>query len=100
MKHRQKYHFSGYRVIRKDRANTIRGGGILALIKRGVHVTKTQLADCGSIELVDLTLREGTRIIGCYNKPSNLITNIDLESIFNINGKIILIGDLNARHTQ
>ncbi|KAK2577594.1 hypothetical protein KPH14_012705 [Odynerus spinipes] len=75
-------------------------GGILVCIKNGLSCKEIKINNQVSIECIGLRLPNKTYLVAAYNKPKNFFGNRELDLITNIGSKVILVGDLNARHTS
>lgn len=89
-----------YSILRSDRNSNdnVRGGGVLILIKNNVPYKKINSPKT-DIENTILKLENGILLIAAYNRPSNIMSTNDLDKLFAINNKTLIIGDLNACHT-
>lgn len=85
-----------YSVIKKCRHNA--AGGVAILIKQNIPHKILRLDYRTSIEYVGITLENNITIIAVYNNPRNYITESDIHQITKVGNRVILIGDLNARH--
>ncbi|RZC36863.1 Exo endo phos 2 domain containing protein, partial [Asbolus verrucosus] len=95
---RDKFRIKNYNIVRKNRNNNTRAGGVLILIKKGIPYVQIQIPET-SIETVGIKLANNINFIAAYNKPQNKISDRDLNTLTNIGNKVRLVGDLNARHT-
>ena len=84
-----------YNLHRNDRNN--RGGGVAILIKNKIAHARQPTINT-SIENVSIRLTNDVLIVGAYARPNLLLDNDDLDAIFNLNQKILVLGDFNARH--
>jgi hypothetical protein len=87
-----------YTCLRKDRLHAA-GGGVAIFIKNDVVYSKINLHYSISIECIGIRLENNVHIIAAYNSPSNSISNSDIDKLLRIGDKVLVIGDLNARHT-
>lgn len=89
-----------YSIVRRDRQNNQRAGGVAMLIRNEVpyQIINTNNND-SSIEHVTIKLKDDTYITCVYNQPRNKYSRQDLLNLLDIGQKVLLIGDLNARHT-
>ncbi|CAL1681117.1 unnamed protein product [Lasius platythorax] len=46
----------------------------------------------------DITSRDNIHLIAAYNSPNKDFSIKDLDRLLNINNRVLLVGDLNARH--
>lgn len=91
----------GYDVVRKDRLENTRGGGVIILIKRDVDYTKLTTDRASTlIEHAAIKLVDGTIIVSVYNKPSSQFSERDIHYLTSLGNKVLIIGDLNARHSN
>ena len=97
--------FQGYtRVYRKDRIGR-EGGGVLTLVKDGVSVDHTPIhSPRGSIleaQAVEITAaHEKLKLLNIYNPQTSLNTDHFNHLVEQLGRKFIIVGDLNAHHTQ
>ena len=83
-------------VYRSDRTRN-RGGGVAILIRRSIpHIRIDNILSM--IDNIAIKLSDDTVIRGVYNSPNHKITDNKLLELVDHN-KIIIAGDLNARHT-
>ena len=98
LKSSNKFEISGYTVIRKDRSDERRGGGIATLIKTGINYkeykTETSM-ECLPIEIGSKV--NPLKIINVYIPPTPEIDKKDYVHLFTGNNTVI-VGDLNAHH--
>lgn len=85
-----------FQIIRKDR--TAHGGGVAILIRNRIPFKKINTDNRISIENVCIQLPTGIYIAAVYNQPRNVFTHDDLHLLANLGNKVLIIGDLNARH--
>lgn len=88
----------GYVSYIKLRPNS-RFGGVGVLVRDCLPHVITKNNSLSSIEHIILTLQNNISLIGVYNSPRNEFTETCLLNLFKTSNKVILIGDLNARHT-
>lgn len=88
----------GFRVVRSDGTN---GQGVVAaLINRNITcavLAKTQYARRQSIRL---ELGDGIGLTGVYNSPRLRLTEAVIAELFDRTSRHLVIGNLNARHTN
>lgn len=94
---RDKFKIRYYQVIRADRDN--HGGGVAAIIKNSIPHLPVTLGNT-TLETTAFRLTDNTHIIAAYNRPLNHFTDADLQTLTNTANKVLIIGDLNARHTH
>lgn len=92
-----KIKIKNYTILRKDR--NANGGGVAIFIRNSIPFQKTKINDAVSIENISIQLQNKLNIIAVYNTPSNKFSSEDLEALFEVGNKVIVVGDLNARHT-
>ena len=99
----------GYRILRKDRQNSKRGGGVLLYVKDELSLqplnTEFHNSNC---EIVRGLIRIGTAncLIGCAYRPPNstdeenfsLFHSITEMCVRHPNARLILVGDFNFPH--
>ncbi|KAL0269181.1 UNVERIFIED_CONTAM: hypothetical protein PYX00_006993 [Menopon gallinae] len=93
-----KLKIKNYKTYRQDREGP-RGGGVAILVKENVPHTpigslKSNIENYAIKTVNDIT------IVGAYNRPLNHMTDRDLANLIKTNRKVIIAGDLNARHTD
>lgn len=86
-----------YTLIRKDR-DTI-GGGVAILIKNNIPHKIVEHQINTNIENICLKLEDSTIIIAAYNPPRNFFSERELEQFSALGDRVLIIGDLNSRHT-
>ncbi|CAF3428385.1 unnamed protein product [Rotaria socialis] len=97
--------FSGYSIIRLDRQDLNRGGGVLFLLRSGLTSTSYSLNKYrnGIMEVIGCRVFvDGAWIciLGIYN-PVGQISEVELDYYFNqVNGNLLIIGDFNAKHNS
>lgn len=101
---RDKIKFNGYTTYRKDRLAVRPSGGvaIILIIKSKIKHQLTYLPATQTLEAVaiSITINQSiTTIISAYQSPSFQMYINDFEKILNSYQKIILVGDLNCKHT-
>ena len=94
-----KFKIPNYIVHRTDRT-TGRGGGTAILIRKSIKHTRLQETPNNTFEYTAIQL-ENTKItiISCYKKPQDKIHIEDVENLLQLGQKVIIGGDLNAKHT-
>lgn len=97
---RDKLKITGYNTVRKDRQNNIRAGGVAMLIRNEVPYQLINTDDNNStIEHITIKLKDDTYITSVYNQPRNNYSRQDMLKLLDVGQKVLLIGDLNAKHT-
>lgn len=85
-----------YTTIKKCRHNA--AGGVAILIRQNIPHSIIRPDYTTAIEYVGITLENKVTIIAVYNNPRTYIEESDIEHLTKIGDKVLLIGDLNARH--
>lgn len=75
-------------------------GGVAILIRRGIPHERVEIKRVVSIEHICIRLQSNIYLIAAYNKPSNSFSHSDLDSLLEVSNKVLVVGDLNARHTN
>lgn len=92
-------HIKGYTIHRQDRLTQhTPAGGVAAIIDNKIPHTRVRLPPT-SLESICIKLTDNTHIISIYNRPTNNFTQHDIHTLLNTSGKMLLIGDFNAKHT-
>ncbi|KAL4105014.1 hypothetical protein QTP88_020289 [Uroleucon formosanum] len=97
-----KIKFNGYTTYRKDRIAVRPSGGVAIIIKSKIKHQLTYLPATKTLEAVaiSITINQSiTTIISAYQSSSFQMYINDFEKILNSYQKIILVGDLNCKHT-
>lgn len=89
----------GYIVYRNDRNS--QGGGVAVIIRNNIKhyriPNQTQFPDeCVILNLI--TDAGDVTVAAIYNPPNKTIKVNEINALFNINNKVLILGDLNARH--
>lgn len=87
-------HFSVHRQDRTQR----RGGGVAILVRARIPHKLLNINLQSSVEHIIIKLSDDTHIVACYNPPSNTLTHNDLDNLISPFPRVLLMGDLNARH--
>ncbi|KAK2575625.1 hypothetical protein KPH14_011888 [Odynerus spinipes] len=85
-----------YNIERVSRDNI--AGGVALLVKNTVAYKSIKRITNNKIEHVSIKLGTNVHIIAVYNRPANWLTSSNINSLMNIGHKVLLVGDLNARH--
>lgn len=93
-----KLKIKGYECLRKDNPNA--EGGVLILIKNDVPYYEVDVPRTLRFDAVGIQLEDKTIVYGVYNSPRNRLSQRDLADVFRTGNKVIIVGDLNARHTS
>lgn len=84
-----------YNCIRKDRDNA--AGGVAMLIKNSIPFKEVLISNI-SIECLCIKLASNIHLVSVYNKPRNFYEKKELNKLVKLGKKVIIYGDLNARH--
>jgi len=109
---RHNVQINGYKIVRTDRQNAIRGGGTAILIKNGLYYETVQISSiqnfqCIETTIISLNLRNNKKvyIISAYAAAgSNSTFYQEIQQLFvNLNlqdtdAYYIIAGDLNSKH--
>lgn len=90
---------SGYKVHRSDRNG--KGGGVAIAVKSSIKHFRQTIPPLEKIEAVAITLHTSfinVTIVSVYNPPKGRISTDDINKLLRLNKKVIIIGDLNAKH--
>lgn len=93
--HTDNIYIKGYTCYRKDRQDGNRGGGVALLIKNAIPHQEFPInspLEAHAIKVSDIL------IISCYIPPQNNINIKEIDRLLKLNNKVILAGDLNAKH--
>lgn len=93
-----KIKIKGYTFYRQDRPNST-GGGVAILVKSCIAHTLVPLAP-NPIEAICIKTHDNIHIVSAYNRPLNLLKERDLSQLINIGRKVLIAGDLNAKHVN
>ena len=86
-----------YNCLRKGRDNS--AGGVAIFIKNNIPFKEVKVNGIISLEHICVKLVSDIYLIAAYNNPSNEFTTKEIEKLMKVGDKVILYGDLNARHT-
>lgn len=89
---------SGYNSMTKNRDNG--AGGVAIIIKEGIPYERIDIKRQISLEYICVRLRSNLHIVGVYNRPLNHFTDGDLDSLLQVAQKVLVVGDMNARHAN
>lgn len=97
--------FSGYKIYRYDRPlNRRSAGGIAIIIRNNIkHNQMPIISDLRSLEVITISLKINNKLItliSAYQSPSKSMHTKDYETLFSKNNNIILLGDLNSKHSN
>jgi len=96
------FYIPNYKTIKMNRSNR-KGGGSLILIKNNIEFTLNNITVPNNTETVaiNITLNNTcTTIIACYCPPNINLDTTSFRSFFNTPNHLILLGDLNAKHSN
>lgn len=89
----------GYQVYRQDRDSE--GGGVALMIRNNLQQSEYKLPKFDNIEAVAVQINSGSGplvIVAAYLPPKKKLTIKELQKMYNISNKFILMGDLNSKH--
>lgn len=89
----------GYKFYRADRNSS--GGGVALLIKNSIDQSEISLPDSLRFEAIGVVIRLDRYqicLIQVYVPPKKNIVNDDLDRLFLLQKRVMIMGDLNARH--
>lgn len=90
-----KINIKNYETYRKDRPTN--GGGVAIIIKNTIH--HSLIPDTHNIlEILGIKIKNNIHLFALYINPNYRLTQHDRAEIFDAHNKIIVAGDLNARH--
>jgi exonuclease III len=97
--------FSGYKIYRYDRPlNRRPAGGVAIIIRNNIKYNQMPIiSDLRSLEVIAISLTINNKLItliSAYQSPSKPMYTKDYETIFSKNNNIILLGDLNSKHSN
>lgn len=95
---KDKFKMKNYAVLRADRNNITRAGGVIVLIHESIPFTKCKPLIIRKLETISFKI-DKTIITAAYNLPDNNFTDNDLDLIFAQGANVWLMGDLNSRYT-
>lgn len=94
--------FNGYSIYRNDRVSVRPSGGVALIIRTKIKHQPAYIPPLQSMETVAVTLsinNVNNTIVSAYQSPSYVYTK-DFDKILNNYYKIIIMGDLNAKHVN
>ncbi|CAG5100587.1 Similar to jockey\pol: RNA-directed DNA polymerase from mobile element jockey (Drosophila funebris) [Cotesia congregata] len=97
LKTSNKCHIKNYACYRKDRPTNTASGGVAIFIKKSIQHSLVSI-NTKSLEAIGIKIPGDVLIVSCYNHPNTNIHTGDLDYIFKLGNKIIIAGDLNAKH--
>lgn len=92
----------GYSIYRTDR-QLRRGGGTAIYVRKSVKHCAAPVGGLRSLEATGViidTSRGPIQLVSVYNTPDNVLDADDLNIVFNSSPRLLIAGDLNAKHTQ
>lgn len=99
LKKEDKLKLKHYTLYRNDRPDNLGAGGVAIAVRHNIPHTRIDI-NRTTIETLAIKLTDNTHIIAAYNKPLNHFKNNELHTLLNTGRKVLVIGDLNARHVQ
>jgi hypothetical protein len=93
-----KLQIRNYNIIRNDRDGTSRGGGVAIIVKNGIPHIKVRLPDTEFETVAIRLVNNNIFVIAIYNRPANKFNVTSLRKLSNLANKLIIGGDLNAKH--
>ena len=100
LKTKHTFKIPNYTVHRTDRIGK-RGGGTAILIRKNIKHTRLIETPNNSFEYTAIQLENrNITLISCYKAPDKQVEVEDLETLLQIGHKVIIGGDLNAKHTS
>ena len=97
LKQSQNISIPGYTVIRLDRVDKL-GGGIATFIRNGIPYTNLNIKTNLDLQAIRLKLINGyLNVLNIYVPPDRSYEEQDLDPLFQLGHKAILLGDLNAK---
>lgn len=93
-----KLNFQNYNVEEKRRNNA--HGGVAILIRRDIAYQRIRDHPAlNGIEAVAIRLSDNTVLVTYYNSPQTKLQKKQLDALFGVSRKVIVVGDFNATHT-
>lgn len=96
LKNTDKLNITNYTIHRKDRPT--QGGGVAIMIKNTINYVLIQNLQ-SNLEILGIKIKNDINIFALYIHPNYALTLQELDNIFDGRNKVIVAGDLNARHT-
>lgn len=93
----------GYTCYRQDRHASGRGQGVALFIKSDIHHHSIKMPRTVNIEAVGVNVEVGNvhyTFISTYQSPNIPLLARDIDTLFSLGSRVLLIGDLNAKHHQ
>lgn len=91
----------GFSCYRQDRHPARRGRGVAIFIKSDIAHTQVSMPRTSNLEAVGVKLCiSGSEhvIVSSYQSPNLDIIGSDLDTVFALGNRVLILGDLNARH--
>lgn len=88
----------GYNCYWRDRVSETRGFGVAFFMKNNIPHYEFP-PNTNTLEAHAIKIPGNILLVSCYNHPQNRIDLIDLKNFFKLNNKVIILGDLNAKHS-
>ena len=97
--------YTSYDILRKDRQDGRKSGGIMLLIRKNLIYSekKLNIFKDGQLEVQAITIRSGSKdidILNIYNPNTTLNKSEFLYYKKQLTEKYIIVGDINAHHPQ
>lgn len=99
LKNNHKFFIKGYQTYRQDRQDNSGFGGIAILVKNIIASTILPTINC-TIENASVQIDGNLIITAVYNSPSRKFSTNCLRFLFSRKNKVIVLGDLNAKHEE
>lgn len=87
----------GYKTINKNAVKA--AGGTAILVKYNIPYTEIKIPNDIRFDCLCIKLHSNIFLISAYCSPRIKLTRNEMNTLFNIGNKVLLIGDLNATHT-
>lgn len=97
LKVEDKFYIPGYKIVRKDRPGDNRAGGVMLIIKEEIKFTRTNI-NIKTIEAVGIKINN-TTFVSAYLRPQEKLDTQELNSLLNTSSSVIILGDLNCKHS-
>ncbi|RZB38984.1 Exo endo phos domain containing protein [Asbolus verrucosus] len=91
-----RFKIKNYNVIRQDRDDGARAGGVAIIIRKGI--TFKVIKNMKQTSFRENSNKTDSQRDNVYNKPLNNFTENDLKVLNRIPGKVVIMGDFNAKH--
>ena len=94
---KHKCKFPGYNSFRKERPGNTPAGGVAIICRNNIECTEIEF-NTNSCEAHGIRLTDNLTIITLYISPKNKISTKDLHMLTRASNKVLIAGDLNAKH--